>query len=121
MRKKGREKNSNKTQKQQQQQSSSVERSQIPKIFDPSFLFVCAKYLKTKSLKLVFRILLIINQSCTKQFTGTMGRGDLWSKSRGFERLAAESRNFDCERHNYTSKIKKEIVYTNASKNKTHY
>jgi hypothetical protein len=50
-----------------------------------------------------------------------MGGGDLWSKSRGFERLDAESRNFDCERHNYTSKIKKEIVYTNASKNKTHY
>jgi hypothetical protein len=49
-----------------------------------------------------------------------MGGGDLWSKSRGFERLDAESRNFDCERHNYTSKIKKEIVYANASKNKTH-
>jgi hypothetical protein len=33
-----REKNSNKTQK-QQQQSSRVERSQIPKVFVPSFLF----------------------------------------------------------------------------------
>lgn len=115
----GREKNSNKTQK-QQQQSSSVERSQIPKIFDPSFLFVSAKYLKTKSLKLVFRILLIINQSCRKQFTGRMEGGDLWSKSRGFERLDAESRNFDCERHNYTSKIKKgNCVYKRIKKQNT--